>query len=63
MSRFQAYKKAFISQNIPDDLADECSQILLNDDLRDRSKQEQQTIDKAFAIANNLSLNWRQDND
>lgn len=63
MNRKEAYKKAFLSQNIPDDLAEECFQILLNDDVRDRTKHEQETIDKAFAIANNLSLNWRQDND
>ena len=61
MSRFEAYKKAFISQNIPDDLAEKCAQILMNDDTRIRTKQEQQTIAKAFAIAHNLPHNWRQD--
>jgi hypothetical protein len=60
MSRFEAYKKALISQNIPDDLAEKCAQILVNDDISNRTKQQQQTIDKAFAIAHNLPHNWRQ---
>jgi hypothetical protein len=63
MTQKEAFKNAFLRQNIPDDLAEKCAQILVNDGTRDRTKQEQETIDKAFAIANNLSQNWRQGND
>ena len=51
MTRKQAYKKAFESQNIPSELADRCSEILINDDSRPRTQQEQETIDKAYEIA------------
>ena len=51
MSRKQAYKKAFESQNIPSDLADQCANILIQDDTRPRTQQDQETIDKAYEIA------------
>ena len=51
MTRKQAYKKAFESQNIPSELADRCSEILINDDSRPRTQQEQEIIDKAYEIA------------
>ena len=51
MTRKQAYKKAFESQNIPSDLADQCANILIQDDSRPRTQQEQETIDKAYEIA------------
>ena len=51
MTRKQAYKKAFESQNIPSDLADQCANILIQDDTRPRTQQEQETIDKAYEIA------------
>ena len=51
MTKKQAYKKAFVSQNIPSDLADQCADILVNDDTRPRTQQEQETIDKAYEIA------------
>ena len=51
MTRKQAYKKAFESQNIPSELADRCSEILINDDTRPRTQQEQEIIDKAYEIA------------
>lgn len=49
--RKQAYKKAFESQNIPSELADQCSEILINDDTRPRTSDEQKTIKKAWHIA------------
>ena len=51
MTRKQAYKKAFETQNIPSDLADQCADILVNDETRPRTQQEQETIDKAYEIA------------
>ena len=51
MTRKQAYKKAVESQNIPSELADRCSEILINDDSRPRTQQEQEIIDKAYEIA------------
>lgn len=50
-NRKQAYKSALISQNIPSELADQCSQILVNDDTRTRTSEEQQLINKAWNIA------------
>ena len=46
-----AYRKAFESQGIPGDLADECAQILVNDAVRDRTAEEQEKIKKAWTIA------------
>ena len=51
MSKKESFKKAFESQNIPSDLADQCANILINDDSRPRTQQEQETIDKAYEIA------------
>ena len=51
MTRKEVYKKAFESQNIPSDLADQCANILIQDDTRPRTQQEQETIDKAYEIA------------
>lgn len=50
-NRKQAYKSALISQNIPLELADQCSQILVNDDTRPRTSEEQEIINKAWTIA------------
>ena len=50
-NRKQAYKSALISQNIPSELADQCSQILVNDENRPRTVDEQKTINKAWQIA------------
>ena len=47
----EAFKKAFESQNIPSDLADQCAEILVQDSVRGRTRQEQETIDKAYKIA------------
>jgi len=49
--RKQAYQKALESQNIPSELAKECSQILINDDSRTRTVVEQELINKAHKIA------------
>ena len=51
MSRKQAYQQALQSQNIPLDLADQCAEILINDDIRTRTQQEQKIINKAWNIA------------
>ncbi|MFM7405625.1 MAG: hypothetical protein ACKO3K_02865 [Cuspidothrix sp.] len=51
MSKKEAYKKAFESQKIPSDLADQCAKILLNDETPPRTKEEQKTIDHAYEIA------------
>lgn len=51
MTRKQAYKKAFESQNIPSELADQCANILIQDETQTRTKEDQETIDKAFEIA------------
>ncbi|MFM6082029.1 MAG: hypothetical protein ACKPCI_26545 [Dolichospermum sp.] len=50
MTRKQAYKKALELQNIPSDLADQCANILINDETRPRTQQEQETINKAHKI-------------
>ena len=57
MTKKQVYKKAFESQNIPSDLADQCAEILLNDDTRPRTKEDQETITKAWKIAFNVDNN------
>lgn len=49
--RKQAYQKALESQNIPSELAKECSQILVNDNTRPRTAKEQELINKAHRIA------------
>jgi hypothetical protein len=51
MSKKEAFKKAFESQNIPSDLADQCANILIQDETQARSKEDQETIDKAYEIA------------
>ena len=51
MTRKQAYKKAFETQNIPSELADQCANILVQDETQARSKEDQETIDKAYEIA------------
>jgi hypothetical protein len=51
MSKKEAFKKAFESQNIPSDLADQCANILIQDEAQARSKEDQETIDKAYEIA------------
>ena len=51
MSKKEAFKKAFESQNIPSDLADQCANILIDDDTRPRTKKDQEIIDKAYKIA------------
>ena len=53
--RKQAYQKALESQNIPSELAKECSQILVNDDSRPRTVVEQEIINKAHRIAFGVS--------
>jgi hypothetical protein len=53
--RKKAYQKAFESQNIPSELAKECSQILINDDSRPRTSAEQEIINKAHRIAFGVS--------
>jgi hypothetical protein len=53
--RKQAYQKALESQNIPSELAKECSQILINDDTRPRTIEEQELINKAHRIAFGVS--------
>lgn len=54
-NRKQAYRKAFESQNIPSELADRCSEILINDDTRSRTTEEQELIKKAWHIAFGVS--------
>jgi len=49
--RKKAYQKAFESQNIPSELANQCSQILINDDTRPRTVVEQELINQAHRIA------------
>ena len=49
--RKQAYQKAFESQNIPSELSEKCSQILVNDNTRPRTIEEQELINKAWQIA------------
>jgi hypothetical protein len=49
--RKKAYQKAFESQNIPSELAKQCSEILVNDDTRPRTAKEQEIINKAHKIA------------
>ena len=51
MSKKEAFKKAFESQNIPSDLADQCANILVQDETQARSKEDQETIDRAYEIA------------
>jgi hypothetical protein len=51
MTKKEAYKKAFETQNIPSDLADQCANILIQDETQTRTKEEQETIDKAYEIA------------
>jgi hypothetical protein len=51
MTKKEAFKKAFESQNIPSDLADQCANILIQDETQPRTKEEQETIDKAYEIA------------
>jgi hypothetical protein len=51
MTKKEAFKKAFESQNVPPDLADQCANILIQDESRPRTQQEQETIDKAYEIA------------
>lgn len=52
----EAYKKAFETQNIPSELAERCSEILINDESRPRTQQEQETIDEAYEIAFGVNL-------
>lgn len=54
-NRKQAYKKAFESQNIPSDLSSQCAEILVNDDTRSRTSEEQELINKAWSIAFGVS--------
>jgi hypothetical protein len=49
--RKQAYQKALESQNIPSELSEKCSQILVNDDTRPRTVVEQELINQAHRIA------------
>ena len=51
MTKKGAFKKAFESQNIPSDLADQCANILVQDETQARSQQDQEIIDKAYEIA------------
>jgi hypothetical protein len=51
----QTYQKALESQNIPSELAKECSKILVNDEVRGRTAKEQEIINKAHRIAFGLS--------
>jgi hypothetical protein len=53
--RKQAYQKALESRNIPSELANQCSQILINDDSRPRTVVEQEIINKAHRIAFGVS--------
>jgi len=53
--RKQAYQKALESQNIPSELANQCSQILVNDDSRPRTAVEQELINQAHRIAFRLN--------
>ena len=53
--RKQAYQKALESQNIPSELSEKCSQILINDDTRPRTAKEQEIINKAHKIAFGVS--------
>ena len=53
--RKQAYQKALESQNIPSELANQCSQILVNDDSRPRTIEEQELINQAHRIAFGLN--------
>jgi hypothetical protein len=53
--RKQAYQKALESQNIPSELSEKCSQILINDDTRPRTIEEQELINKAHRIAFGVS--------
>ncbi len=51
MTKKEVYKKAFETQNIPSDLADQCAKILIQDETQTRTKEDQETIDKAYEIA------------
>jgi hypothetical protein len=51
MTKKEAFKKAFESQNVPSDLADQCANILVQDETQARSKEDQETIDRAYEIA------------
>jgi hypothetical protein len=53
--RKQAYQKALESQNIPSELSEKCSQILVNDDTRPRTVVEQELINQAHRIAFGLN--------
>lgn len=53
--RKQAYQRAFESQNIPSDLSSQCAKILINDDSRSRTSEEQELIKKAWNIAFGVS--------
>jgi hypothetical protein len=53
--RKQVYQKALESQNIPSELSEKCSQILINDDTRPRTIEEQELINKAHRIAFGVS--------
>jgi hypothetical protein len=49
--RKKAYQNAFESQNIPSELSEKCSQILVNDEVRPRTVVEQELINQAHRIA------------
>lgn len=50
----KAYIAAFQLEGVPRRLAEECADILVNDWVRDRTAAEQETINKAWQIANGL---------
>ena len=50
----EAYIAAFQMEGLPRRMAEDCAQILINDQVRDRTLEEQKTIRRAWEIAQGL---------
>jgi hypothetical protein len=50
----EAYIAAFQMEGLPRRMAEDCAQILINDQVRDRTPEDQKTIRRAWEIAQGL---------
>lgn len=50
----QAYIAALQLEGVPFDLSSQCADVLVNDQIRDRTTEEQDLVSKAWRIANGL---------
>jgi hypothetical protein len=50
----EAYIAAFQMEGVPRRMSEDCAQILINDRTRDRTAAEQETIRRAWEIAQGL---------